>query len=400
MKKPTRKTLVISLIAIVAIGAGGAFLMKTRMGVESTSAGAADSTLASDSTALAADAKDDKKKGGKKGKKDKKDRKDTPVPVEVAGVERRAVSTFYQTTATLEPEKRVDILSKISGEVKQVLAEEGDFVKAGAVLCRLDDAELSVALDEARINRDKQKLELDRLDAMHQQNMISDKEYADVKYQFELANNRYESARVKYEYTRITAPFDGVVTSRLVDTGENIAMASKLYVMADTRPLLLSMYLPEGEARRVRPGQKVFIRPDTAPETQFDGEILRVAPEVDLRTGTVKVTAQTTGGGVPGSFVRVRILMDTHANVLTVPRRSVVADAGDHFVYVAAADTVRKALVELGYEDETHAEITSGLAGGDTVVTAGVGGIREGTKIKMIRPEDVVAGKKPGGKAE
>ena len=57
----------------------------------------------------------------------------------------RSISTFYQTTATLEPEKRVDILSKIAGEVRQTLVEEGDFVKEGAILCRLDDAELRVA---------------------------------------------------------------------------------------------------------------------------------------------------------------------------------------------------------------------------------------------------------------
>jgi multidrug efflux system membrane fusion protein len=92
--------------------------------------------------------------------------------------------------------------------------------------------------------------------------------------------------------------------------------------------------------------------------------------------------------------------MDTHPGVLAVPRRSVVADAGDHFVYIAAADTVRKTLVELGYEDETMAEVTSGLTRGDTVVTVGVGGIRDGTKVKMIHPDELTAEKTPAGNAE
>jgi len=390
MKKLSRRSLIVTVIAVIAVAAVFVVVVRPRLGGNATDALASDSTLTADSTAAAA--KSEKKKG-KKGKKDEK--KDTRVPVEVTTVSPRSISTYYQTTATLEPEKRVDILCKISGEVKQILVEEGDVVKADQILCRLDDAELAVALEEARINRDKQKVELDRLEAMREQNLISDKEYQDVKYQYEIAANGYESARVKYEYTRIRAPFDGVVTSRLVDPGENVPMAAKLFEMADIRPLLLSMYLPEAEAHRVRPGQRVFIRPDTDPDAQFTGTILRIAPEVDLRTGTVKVTAQTSGGGVPGSFVRVRILMDTHDGVLAVPRRSVVADAGDHFVYIAAADTVRKEAVEVGYEDETHAEITSGLSRGDTVVTAGVGGIREGTKVKLIRPEEVTAEKKP-----
>lgn len=401
MKKLPRRNLLIVIASVVVALGVLAFLNRARlMGIESTNAGAPDSSLAAlDSTAAAekSDAKKDKK-GKKKGKKDKKE--ETPVPVEVTTVAARAISSYYQTTATLEPEKRVDVLAKISGEVKQIFVEEGDDVKAGAVLARLDDAELSVALDQARINRDKQKLELERLDSMREQNLISDKEYQDVRYQFELAENAYESARVKYEYAQIRAPFAGVVTSRLVDPGESIAVATRLFVMADMRPLLLSMYLPEAEAHRVRPGQKVFIRPDTDPDAQFAGEILRIAPEVDLRTGTVKVTAQTTGGGVPGSFVRVRILMDTHDGVLSVPRRSIVSDAGDHFVYIAAADTVRKARVEIGYEDETHAEVTHGLSHGDTVVTAGVGGIREGTKVKQVRPADVPADKRTAGTTE
>ena len=391
MKHLSRRTLIVLIAGVVVVAAVLVVFVRPRLAGNATDARAADSSAVGDSSAVAKS--DDG--GKKKGKKDKKDKKksDTRIPVEVTTVAPRAISTFYQTTATLEPEKRVDILCKIAGEVKQIMVEEGDVVKEGQLLCKLDDAELAVALEQARINRDKQKVELDRLDAMHDQNLIADKEYQDVKYQFELAANSYQSAKVKYEYTQIRAPFDGVVTSRLVDPGENIAMAARLFVMADVRPLLLAMYLPEVEARRVRPGQKVFIRPDTAPDTQFAGEILRIAPEVDLRTGTVKVTAQTTGGGVPGSFVRVRILMDTHDGVLAVPRRAIVADAGDHFVYIAAADTVRKAMVGVGYEDETHAEITSGLSRGDTVVTAGVGGIREGSKVKQVRADELAADK-------
>ncbi len=395
MKKPSRKTLVVSLIAIVVVGVGLAFIAQTRMGVKNSAS--ADSTVTLDSTQAADAGGKDADGNAKKDKKKKKkgEKEDAPVPVEVTTVTPRSISTYYQTTATLEPEKRVDILSKIAGEVRQILVEEGDFVKEGAILCRLDDAELRVTLDEARINRDLQKAELERVETMRSQNLISDKEYQQFKYNHEVAENRYQSARVKYEYTQIKAPFGGVVTQRLVDTGENIPMGAKLFMMSDTQPLLLSMYLPESEARLVRKGQRVAIRPDGGDETEFEGEVLRIAPEVDQRTGTVKVTAQTRAGGVPGSFVRVRILMDTHADVLAIPRRSILSDAGDRFVFIAAADTVRKVQVGIGYEDETHAEVTEGLASGDTVVTAGVGGIRDGTKVKVVRPDDVAAnGKK------
>ena len=396
MRKPRRKAVWLSIIAVVVLSAGVLVTLRSRMGIGS-SASAPDSTALSDSTAGT--------KAAAKNKKDRKNKKkgtpeDTRVPVEVTTVAPRSISTYYQTTATLEPDKRVDILAKIAGEVVEIVAEEGDFVKTGGLLCRLNDAELKVALEQARINRDKQKSELERVETMHTQSLISDKEYEDVRYQFELAENSYESARVKYEYAHIRAPFSGVVTQRLVDQGQNIGIGAHLFVMSDTQPLLLNMYLPEAEARHIRPGQAVLIRSDARPDIEYDGEVLRIAPEVDQRTGTIKVTAQTLAGGVPGSFVRVRILTGTHTDVHTVPRRSVVADAGDRFVFIAAADTVRKVGVEVGYEDESYAEVTRGLSIGDTVVIAGVGGIRDGSKVKIVRPGESAAPAEPVDTAE
>jgi len=315
------------------------------------------------------------------------------VPVEVAQVGLREISSYYVTTATLEPEKKVDILAKMADEVANIRVEEGDVVTKGQLLCRLNDNEQKVALAGAEINRDQRKADFDRIESMYKQTLISETEFLESKYQYELAVNAYEAASVRYEYTRIRAPFDGVITERLVDVGENVAVGTRLFVLADTDPLRMSMYLPEAEVKTIRKGQVVYIVPDANPDKRFSGTVVRVAPEVDQRTGTIKVTAETRGGGIPGSFVRVRIVTDTRPSTLTLPRRGVVSDAGDRFVFVAEADTVRKVEVLVGYEDEGYAEILEGLQEGDSVVVAGAGGVRTGTKIKIIaRPgEDAEA---------
>lgn len=358
----------ISIIVLAAIS----YVASTRLGVFGT-AGAADSTTTGDSTAVAAgEANGDKKN------------ETPPVPVEVAAAGIREISSYYVTTATLEPEKKVDILAKVAGEVMEVMAEEGQRVSTGDLLCRIDDKELKIALEEARINRDMRKRELERFDSMFEQDLISDKEYGDMKYQYELAENQYESALLQYRYTQVRAPFAGIVTERVVDPGQNVTVGGRLYQVADTEPLLIEMFLPEAEIVNIAPGQMVHINPDADPDRKFQGRIVRVAPQVDERSGTVKVTAETSGSGIPGSFVRVRIVTDTRPATLTIPRRAVVADAGEHFVFVAEADTARQVEVSVGYEDEEFAEILSGIAEGDSVVTAGVGGIRTGTKVKVL----------------
>jgi membrane fusion protein (multidrug efflux system) len=367
-----RRTIAAAVVIIIVLAAMG-YIARTQFGLFTT-AGAADSTAAAE---------------GEEKDKDEDEKKEAPpVPVEVSEAGIRAISSYYVTTATLEPEKKVDILAKIAGEVSTIVLEEGARVKKDDVLCRLDDEEQRVALEESRINRDMRKREMERFESMHAQDLISDKEYGDMRYQYELAQNQYESALLRYRYTQIRSPFDGVVTERLVDPGENVAVGTRLYVVSDTEPLRLTMYLPEGEIKTIAPGQVVHINPDVDPDVAFQGLVVRIAPEVDQRTGTVKVTAETHGGGIPGSFVRVRIVTDTRASTLTIPRRGVVSDAGERFVFVAEADTVRQVKVAVGYEDEEYAEILSGIAEGDTVVTAGVGGIRTGTKVKVLGREE------------
>ncbi|MCK5618951.1 MAG: efflux RND transporter periplasmic adaptor subunit, partial [Candidatus Krumholzibacteria bacterium] len=247
---------IVLVIAVVAVG----YMAKERLGMGET-ADAADSTAAMDSATVA--------EGADKSDDEDKDKEPPPVPVEVAEVERREISSYYVTTATLEPERKVDILAKIAEEVEQIQVEEGDVIKQGQLLCRLDDDAQRVALEEAKINQAQSKSEFERIESMFEQNLISEKEFLDAKYKYELAVNKYEAAAVRYEYTRIRAPFDGVITERLVDEGEHVNIGTRLFVLADTHPLQLTMYLPEGEIKSIRTGQMVYIISDANPDVRF-----------------------------------------------------------------------------------------------------------------------------------
>jgi multidrug efflux pump subunit AcrA (membrane-fusion protein) len=98
----------------------------------------------------------------------------------------------------------------------------------------------------------------------------------------------------------------------------------------------------------------------------------------------VKVTAETGGAAMPGSFARVRMVTDTRTGTLSVPRRGLLSDAGEFFVYVAEADTVRRASVRVGYQDDEYAEILEGVKQGENVVVIGAGALRTGTKVKIL----------------
>jgi membrane fusion protein (multidrug efflux system) len=364
---------------VIVVCVGGYFAQTMLKG---GAADAADTTLAaadstSDSTAVAT--------GDKDGGKDKDEKKEPdPVPVEVATAAPREISSYYYTTATLDPEREVDVLAKTTGEIVKLYVEEGAMVAAGAMLCQIEDDGPRIELDEARINREKQEAEFKRIESMFKENLISDREYSTAKYEYDIAKNNYEAALLRYEYTKVRAPFAGVVTKRHVELGQNVAVGAQLFELADTDPLLIRMYLPEAEIRDIDVGQIVTINPDNNPDRRLEGKVVRIAPEVDERTGTVKVTAETRGSAMPGSFARIKIVTDTRQGSLTIPRRGLISDAGELYVYVAEADTVRRATVRTGYQDEDYTEIISGVSVGDTVVVVGVGGLRTGTKVKIL----------------
>lgn len=376
----TRKMsrVVIIVIGVVVIAVAASYGVK-KFGRGKGSATAADSTA--DSTAVAG-----KKNKGKKGKGDPK--KVDPIPVEVACADYRDISSFYHTTATLQPEREVEIISKTAGETTRLFVEEGDRVTKGQLLCQLEEHEQHISFDEARIDLEKKEQDYQRLVSMYEEKLVSDTEYAESKYQYELAKNRYEAAKLRYEYTRIRAPFTGIITQRFIDEGENVSVGMQLFRLADVDPLLVNMFLPENEMTTIREGQIVYVSSDNDPGQRLTGQIVRCSPEVDNRTGTVKVTAETHGSGMPGSFVRLKIVTDTHGAALTIPRRGVMADAGDQYVYLAEADTVRKQPVEVGYQDDAFAEILSGLAAGDSVIVVGQGGIKIGAKIRVLPGEE------------
>ncbi len=381
----SRKTIAgaIGFIIITILTVGYFATTSLRGGAAEGPDSTADSTGVAKGDSASGDEKSDKK--DKKDDKDKKKEPD-PVPVEVATVKPRQISSYYYTTATLEPEKRVKILAKIAGEVTELFVEEGAVVPKGALLCQVEDSELKIALDEARINRDQQKREFDRIKTMHEKKVISDTEFADRQYQYQLAENKFSAAALKYEYTKVRAPFDGIITKRLVEHGQSLSISTELFELVDPTPLLIRMYMPENEIRDIRIGQAVTIEPDNNPDVTLEGMIVRIAPEVDERTGTVKVTAETRGKAMPGSFARIKIVTDTRRGSLTIPRRGLVSDAGELYVYVAEADTVRKAAVHIGYQDEDYAEVLDGVDDGENVVVVGIGGLRTGTKIKILDP--------------
>jgi membrane fusion protein, multidrug efflux system len=309
------------------------------------------------------------------------------LPVEVAPVKNGSITSSITTTASLEPERQVTMLSETTGVVEKMMVEEGDQVKEGEVLAVLSSREKQVALQKATIHLENANQEMKRKETSFDEHIISQSDYDKAKFEMQTAEAEKSAAQVDLDRAVIRAPFSGVITSRFIEKGQNINPQTQLFTMLDANPLQAKIYLPEKEIYGIQEGQSIDLALNAQKNVIFAGRIRQINPAVDPKTGTVKVTieiANAPSAVRPGSFVDVRLVTQRHENALLVPKKALVEEAGEKFVFVIQKDTAVRKNVKIGFLDDEHAEILSGVRNGEAVVVAGQGSLHDGSKTQIV----------------
>jgi len=321
------------------------------------------------------------------------------TPVEVANATRRAIAASYAGTAALEPRAESQVVAKTSGVALAVLVEEGQQVRAGQPLVRLDPdrARLAVAQNEALVR--KLENNYNRARQLVQQQLISAGEVDQMRYDLEQARAAYDLARLELSYTTVVAPISGVVASRDIKPGNFVQINSPIIRIVDSSRLEATLNVPEREMAKLRAGQAVTLAADALPGRSFTGVVDRVSPVVDTGTGTFRVVTSFSGDNelTAGMFGRLSINYDQRADALVVPRTALLEDGGEPAVYVVRDGHAARVGLKLGYNDGGWVEVREGLAEGDAVVVAGKAALREGTAVQVLDrdPPAEVAGKTP-----
>jgi membrane fusion protein (multidrug efflux system) len=342
--------------------------------------GDADDKDAKDKTEATADAKDAKGKDGDKKKEDK------PVPVEVAQVAKRPIEASYHGTAALEAPNEAQVVAKTSGVLFALLVEEGDMVKKGQVLARLDPERPRLEVQRAEAMLHKLEAELARSKELYSRKLVAADLYEKLRYDVETQRTTAQMARLELSYTNIVAPIDGVIAQRMVKQGNLIQLNSALFRIVDAAELEAVLNVPERELATLREGLAVSMQVDALPGKTFTGIIDRVSPVVDAGSGTFKVTTQFDSQGIlkPGMFGRVGVIYDQRNDALTIPRTALLEDAGESAVFAVRDGAAVRVPIEVGYASGDLVEIRGGLAEGESVVTAGKVTLRDGIKVEVL----------------
>jgi len=312
---------------------------------------------------------------------------ETGIPVETSKVIQGSVTATYTGSTSLEAEEEALVVAKVGGVAEKIFVEEGDSIRAGQVLAKLDDEQYKLELNQAESILERLSNEYERNLSLFKNKIVSKESYEKIKYECDTQKAVCDLAKLRLNYTEIKAPINGIISKRLIKAGNMVKLEQPTFQITDFDPLLAVLHVPEREMSKLQIGFPANLTVDAIPDSAFKGKILRISPIVDSGTGTFKVTVgirDKTRRLKPGMFTRVKIVYDTHENTLLVPKDAVLTEDSEAWAFVVSDGAVTKTEVKVGYSNPTHVEILSGLSLGATIVTTGLGGLKDGSKVKIV----------------
>ncbi|MCB9857478.1 MAG: efflux RND transporter periplasmic adaptor subunit [Phycisphaerales bacterium] len=294
----------------------------------------------------------------------------------------RQVPRVETASGSVRAVHEISTASKLLAKVMTVNVTAGQRVAKGDVLIQLDDEDLKSRVEQARAEasslratRDQAKIENDRIEKLHAQNVATSIEWERASSAYKAAESNYQSAEQRVReaetilgYATILAPIDGVVVEKKVEAGDTVTPGQVLLTLYDPTRMQLIAGVRESLARRLRVGQPLQIRLETM-DHACEGSISEIVPtaESESRTIPVKVVGPCPPGVYPGMFGRLLIPLESEP-VLVIPAGAVRRVGQLDLVRVVADGEVQRRAVKLGRALDGEIEILSGLREGERVV--------------------------------
>jgi len=300
-------------------------------------------------------------------------------------VERKSRAATEDVVGTVRPKLSAAIEAKVSGRIEQMLVVPGQTVKAGEKLMQLDAHEVQSRLDQATAARQQAGSDLKRATDLMQQKILSQSEFDTAQSKFRIAAAAETEAKTMLDYTLIVAPFDGVITRKLVDVGDLATPGKPLLQMENPDTLRLEADVPEALIGNVKPGDRLAVR-IAAVTNGIEGTVAEMSPTADpnSRTYLVKLDLPGVTDLRSGQFGRVAVPVG-EANAIRVPAAAVIQRGQMELVFVVANGHAQLRLVKTGNRVGDEVEAVSGLDSGEQVVTEGVSALTDGQPV-IVKP--------------
>ena len=311
--------------------------------------------------------------------------------VEVVVVKRIPLTTIRAVTGTLEATRTVHIYNEEQGRIKQIPFHQGDQIKAGDLLVELDDRLTRAELDKAIAAYKQAALDYKRLKKLRPRRLASEEEIARAETAVEQARAERVLQEIRLTYTRIEAPFDGLVSERLKEPGDVVALHQHILTIYDPNTLIAKVYVSEIILHSIALKSEVVLRIDALGDKKLKGIVARKYPMINpaTRQGTIEVIlSPAPDGAYPGQLTRVTIEGQT-IPLTSLPLSVVRHDTRGEYVFrVNEKNKAEYTPVRTGIQIGNRIEIIKGLNPGDKVISKGFLNLRDNASVKIQSPQN------------
>jgi membrane fusion protein (multidrug efflux system) len=311
------------------------------------------------------------------------------IPVETAVARAMRSTTDIPSVGSLRSDEAVQIAPEIAGRIAEIRFQEGEPVKQGDVLVRLDDSLAQAELSDFEARYAFQKANFERADALSKGRNITERAFDEARQNVDTSRAGLELSKVRLSKHTIRAPFSGIVGIRLLSAGAFVSVGTAVVNLEKIDTLKLDFKIPEVFLADVQVGQTADVTVDALPGRTFQARIYAIDPLVDVNGRALQVRARLQNNELvlrPGLFARVSVRGRNERDVVVVPESAIVPRAGETFIFRIENGKAVESKVDLGNRRAGNVEITSGLAANATVVTAGHQRLRNGINVEVVQP--------------
>lgn len=310
--------------------------------------------------------------------------------------QRGEIIRFVTLPGSIRANQAATLYAKVPGYLKSLAVDKGDSVKAGQPLAEIEVPELLADIAKAKAEVEVAEVDFKRVSAAQKKapDLVTPQTVDDALGKLKVAKASLEHDQTLLGFSKIVAPFDGIVTARHVDPGAFIpaatsgsaAQTAAVLTIMDFNTVRVQVAVPELEASLVRAGQPVKLTVEGLPGKSFEGKVTRFAYALDDSTKTMLVEADLPNPNRelrPGMYAMVKLGVEKHTDALLIPIEALVMEKANAFAFVAAGDKAKKTPIKIGFNDGVKVEVLDGLAADAAVILVGKTALTDGQAVNV-----------------
>ncbi len=309
------------------------------------------------------------------------------VVVEAAKVKLGPVRRQIEAVGSLRSNESVVIRPEIAGRITEILFTEGQHVRKGTPLFRLDAAIVRAQLDQAKASLVLSRANHERAEDLYRKGAGTQRARDEALSKLQADEAAVALAQAMLDKATIRAPFDGILGLRRVSVGDYVNPGQDLVNLENIEALKVDFRIPEIYALYVQVGQRILVRLDAIPDKTYEGSVYAIDPALDPNGRAIIMRAllpNSDGRLRSGMFARVTLVFEERQEAILVPETALVPINDDKFVFRVVGDKAVLTKVEIGQRQQGQVEIVDGLGPDAIIVTEGAVKLRDGVTVRTV----------------